>query len=222
MKQTPILFLIGVLILMMGLGCAGNTSAKTNQDKAIPDSNRRAMMVKEIQQLLPAVKEVVSDPEIEANFVGHWTEQSIIDMGGGLSGDDIYFFPDKTYMYTHWADIIEEHICDKGRWAYEQGFLSIYSDNTIKITSWLPRPGDTTYLPIQYPIDGKDRLLLMGTDKGFSYGVGGKRLHDDSDLFLITFGKIEDITVEGTEGIKANLMKQSRWLMEADKQEEPK
>src|SRR5262245_18661708 len=43
-------------------------------------------------------------------LTGHWTQ------GPGLTGAELYLFPDATYIYTEWGCVEPETIHDKGNW----------------------------------------------------------------------------------------------------------
>lgn len=89
----------------------------------------------------------VSDLEL----AGVWTN------GGGLAGNILYLFPDRTYIYTEWADIQPETIYDKGHWQVAGGVLLMRPDADV---FWTPR-SDRRYLCLE---SGQQGLLLLGID----------------------------------------------------------
>src|SRR5207244_12814222 len=50
---------------------------------------------------------------------------------GGLSGDDLYLFPDGTYIYCVWADIEPLTVRDKGAWKLADGVVVMTSDRDV-------------------------------------------------------------------------------------------
>src|SRR5437660_10101729 len=54
---------------------------------------------------------------------------------GGLSGDDLYLFPDGTYIYCEWADIEPLTVRDKGAWKLADGLVVLTSDRDV---TWDP------------------------------------------------------------------------------------
>ena len=52
--------------------------------------------------------------------------------GSGLSGEDLYLFPDRSYYYVHWADIEPPTIYDKGFWSFSQGVLELHGDHSYR------------------------------------------------------------------------------------------
>src|SRR5437016_13000138 len=56
---------------------------------------------------------------------------------GGLSGDDLYLFPDGTYIYGEWADIEPLTLRDKGAWKLADGLVVLTS---VRDVTWGPAP----------------------------------------------------------------------------------
>ena len=67
-------------------------------------------------------------------LAGQYTSSSqelVKRMGGFLSGNDLYLFPDGTYIYCEWADIQPTTIYDRGKWTFRNGFVGLTSDAEI-------------------------------------------------------------------------------------------
>src|SRR6266699_5616844 len=51
---------------------------------------------------------------------------------GGLSGDDLHLFPDGTYIYCEWADIMPVTVYDKGMWRMSGLTIELTSDAEVR------------------------------------------------------------------------------------------
>ena len=85
------------------------------------------------------------------------------EMGAGLSGDDLYLFPDGTYIYDEWADIEPTTIRDKGKWTILQGFVQLTSDAEI---TW-DAGAERKYLAVHRQTHA-DEILLVGTENALA------------------------------------------------------
>ncbi|MFH0888642.1 MAG: tetratricopeptide repeat protein [Planctomycetota bacterium] len=170
-----IIVLIGIILLV---GCSTTSPKET--------------VIKKIQQFLPSVKGLPPDLDKEETLIGHFADPNPALFTGGLSGCDIYLFPDKTYFYIDWADISPEHIADKGIWIYKNGLLTLQSDNLIPKKY---QPKEKNYIPMLFPYKGKDWFLIMGLEREFSYyKEEAAKDNDESQLLVCTLGKLETIT----------------------------
>ena len=89
----------------------------------------------------------------EAALLGNWGG------GPGLSGSELYFFHDHTYIYTEWADVEPETIYDKGRWTVAAGVLTLVPDRDV---TWSPK-NDRRFLTVRET--GQAINLLFGLDR---------------------------------------------------------
>ena len=71
---------------------------------------------------------------MQANLAGKYSSPTK-EFSPGLSGDNLYLFPDGTYIYDEWADIQPLTIYDKGEWKVDDGIIVLSSDKEI---SWDP------------------------------------------------------------------------------------
>jgi hypothetical protein len=79
--------------------------------------------------------------------------------GGGLSGFNFYLFEDIHFIYTQWADIQPETICDKGTWRSEGDILFLSRDADI---TWHSPTSESRYLIFRIADDFT--TLLLGLD----------------------------------------------------------
>jgi len=123
-------------------------------------------------------------------------------IGGQLSGDTLYLFPDGTYIYSEWADISPDTIYDKGAWTYSAGIVRLVSDPEVK---W--EPGIDRQLVAFRRSSVPDEILLIGITQrlaDFEEQAG-----DDPELMLLIVGKERFKSVKASEvpKLKARLMK---------------
>jgi len=124
-------------------------------------------------------------------------------IGAGLSGDDLYIFPDKTYIYCQWSDISPYAITDKGAWTFSGGVLELNSDSDI---TWNTRL-DRHFLAVRRLSFPKEILLLgIETDLPFFEGEAGS----DPQVSLLIAGKQRDATISPAAAakLKAKLIRE--------------
>src|SRR6266480_6371654 len=81
------------------------------------------------------------------------------EIGAGLSGDDLYLFPDGTYIYNEWADIEPTTIRDKGTWKIAEGLVQLTSDRDV---TW-DAGAERKYIAVRRR-SRTDEILLIGTE----------------------------------------------------------
>ena len=108
------------------------------------------------------------DPVTEltpVKIAGQYTnpgKELIRRIGGALSGDVLYVFPDNTYVYCEWADIMPTTVFDKGTWDISDGILKLTSGPEI---TWNPEVERDSWL---CTVDPKPRRFSWWEEiKGF-------------------------------------------------------
>ena len=126
------------------------------------------------------------------------------ELGGALSGDELYLFPDGTYIYCEWADIEPLTIYDKGQWSAVDGLIRLRSGPEIQ---W-PPGAEREFIAAQRPGHSKE-ILLVGTQGKLSYFEDNAA--DDPQLMLLIVGLLREETLDQREGetVRARLMKES-------------
>jgi len=129
--------------------------------------------------------------------------------GGALSGDDLYIFPDQTYIYCEWADISPTTIIDKGTWSFSGSVLELKSDPEITWGTRLER----RLLVVRRPSHTKE-ILLMGIEEELPYFE--KEAGDDPAGMLLIVGRQRRRVIKpaGAARLKARLMQES-WRPES-------
>jgi len=108
-----------------------------------------------------------------------------------LAGDELYLFPDNTYVYLHWADVMPIEICDRGTWEYRDGFVVLKTDETVK--HYL-RLLDHIYLPVTVPT--AQRVKNAGEKNGKSSERSSARAQNTTKSVAET---IEDFLLLGVD-----------------------
>ena len=70
-------------------------------------------------------------------FVGHYRKPGPTVLGcrygfGSLSGIDLFLFPDSTYIYAEWCDIMPLTIHGKGDWSASNGVVRLMDDGQLR------------------------------------------------------------------------------------------
>jgi len=132
------------------------------------------------------------------------SQELIKRTGPPLSGEILYIFPDNSYVYCEWADIMPNTVVDKGIWSLNGDILELKSDPEVV---WDPKL-ERKFLAVRRP-PHKDEILLMGLKKSLSYF--DKHAGDDPELMLliVTLARKEPVSQAATAGLKAKLMREA-------------
>jgi hypothetical protein len=106
-------------------------------------------------------------------LMGTWAEGGV----PGLSGSNLYLFPDGSYVYTEWADVLPETIYDKGRWKCALGVLALVPDADITSDPKTHR----RYLVLQLrgaAGNAEPHTVLLGAEADESLGLLGREPAD--------------------------------------------
>lgn len=124
-------------------------------------------------------------------------------VGGPLSGNSLYIFPDNTYIYCEWADIMPNTVFDKGTWSFSEGVLRLKSAPEI---TWDPEL-ERRFLAVRRPFHAKE-IILVGIEKELPYFE--KDAGDDPELMLLIVARLRDKAVSqaSAAGLKASLMRE--------------
>ena len=114
--------------------------------------------------------EAVATPSL-AELAGRYTTTSKElgkRVGPFLAGDDLYLFPDGTYIYREWADIAPVTVHDMGTWSVEEGLVKLKSGPEV---SW--DPGEYRWYGIEYALPYFEKKA--GNDPAFMLLVNAKK-----------------------------------------------
>jgi hypothetical protein len=123
-------------------------------------------------------------------------------VGPFLSGNDLYLFPDGTYIYCEWTDIEPVTVYDKGTWAFKNGEVALTSDPEI---TWKPR-AERAYVAV-HRWSRTAEILLVGTGRDLDYFE--KHAGNDPEFMLLVSAKKREKTFsqQEAEKLKVTLMK---------------
>jgi len=164
-----------------------------------------ARILQDVQRVVPAVSAPASESETLALLPAHFSDSNSKvggPVGRGLSGEDLYLFPDRSYLYLRWADILPPTIFDRGTWLFGNNVMSLQSDHSVPQRDF---PKDSRFVPLYYTISGKRTLLLMGASWNFSYFEKKAKTNDDFMLFLCTLTHIEPIEPVNAETLQKKI-----------------
>jgi hypothetical protein len=81
--------------------------------------------------------------------------------GRGFAGRVLYLFPDGSFIFTEWLDILPERTLTRGAWDYHRGRIRITSSRPPNVLR------DSFYVPLKFTDSYRDCLVLLGTPNGF-------------------------------------------------------
>ena len=126
------------------------------------------------------------------------------EIGVGLSGDDLYLFPDGTYIYDEWGDIEPTTIRDKGRWSVAEGFVRLTSDADI---TWAAR-AERKYIAVHRQTHTEE-ILLVGTENALVRFEQDAKNEPEIELLVVCRERSKSISTAETRKLKHKLMRQS-------------
>lgn len=101
-----------------------------------------------------------------------------------FSGEDLYLFPDGSYIYLFWSDIPPATIQDKGHWVVSKGQVRLASDPDI---TWNPG-ADRRYLLVRRSSHPQE-ILAIGEERDIPYFE--KNADDDPEFQLLIGSKMQ-------------------------------
>jgi len=126
-------------------------------------------------------------------------------IGGALSGDELYLFPDGTYIYCEWADISPRTVEDKGKWKFNAGLLELTSDPEIIWQTSLERE----YVAV-YRKSHPEEVLLVGTGRDLAYFEDNAGDDPEFMLLINSKGREKNIKQSKAAKLKAKIMAEAR------------
>jgi hypothetical protein len=142
-----------------------------------------------------------------SGVAGHYTnppKDLVKRIGGVLNGDDLYLFPDETYIYCEWADVQPLTIYDKGTWTFTSGAVELRSDSDV---TWDPE-ADRTYLAVRRRSKKKE-VLLVGTHSDLSRFETESQDDPELTLLIVCKGRRGKLTRAASQIVKTQLLEQS-------------
>lgn len=154
---------------------------------------------------LQAKIDVVSVPNLTpSELAGQYTNASeeLSKRLPPMGSENLFVFPDKTYIFTFVADIPPDTISDKGTWSLDGETLRLESDKDI---TWKSKRVERRHLVVRRR--GHDNeLFLVGRDRDLPY-FERKAKDDPEFMFLLCSLKREKtISAAETESLRKKLM----------------
>jgi hypothetical protein len=118
-----------------------------------------------------------------------------------LSGDDLYLFPDGSYVYLVWSDIPPETIQDKGQWAVSEGEVRLTSDSDI---TWRAR-AERRYLLVRRRSHPQE-ILAIGVERDIPYFEKNADRDPEFQLLIGSKMQISRISPKESAQLKEKLM----------------
>jgi hypothetical protein len=125
-------------------------------------------------------------------------------VGPFKGGDDLYLFPDGTFVYCEWTDVSPLTVYDKGTWRIAEGLVELRSDPKV---TWDPEI-ERRYAAIRRS-SGNKEILLIGVARDlvrFEKDAG-----KDAGFMLLVIAKKRETTFskEAAGRVKARLLKEA-------------
>ena len=202
---------MGRLILVFVLTLV--SSMAHSDDAPTPDE-----ILATVQKHVPTVRKLSAPADPIRAFAGKFSPSAELkpSVGGALSGDYLYLFADRSFIYVHWADIPpRKTIHDKGSWTYEGGFIVLSTDNSVPQKHAVKH--DSRYVPLLMTFGSHEHLSLIGTNRRFDFfrekvdeplppAINVSRIKE-SLLRICTYARSETYTESEEQETKARLMK---------------
>jgi hypothetical protein len=123
-------------------------------------------------------------------------------VGPPLRGNNLYIFPDNTYVYCEWADIMPTTVFDRGTWSFSETVLRLKSAPEITWDPHLERRFLAAHRPTRI-----EEILLVGIDEDLPY-FEEKAGNDPELMLLIIAGQREQAIGQAESAkLKASLMR---------------
>ncbi len=138
-----------------------------------------------------------------SDIAGHYSSHPKELGRSPLSGNDLYLFPDGSYLYLEWADVEPLTVRDKGTWTFSSSKVQLKSDPDV---TWDPG-AERTYLVVHRESKPAE-VLLIGLGRALSYFE--EKADDDPNFMLLLVAKTrtESIHQKSAARIKAKLMRE--------------
>jgi len=122
-----------------------------------------------------------------------------------LSGEDLYLFPDGTYIHLQWCDIPPVVIDDTGTWVVSNGLVKLRSHPEVTWRNIVQRE----YLVLRHDFGSSKPILLIGISSDIPYFEKNAKKDPEFMLLMLSRVRTEDIKPENSDKVKTNLMKES-------------
>ncbi len=139
-----------------------------------------------------------------SDIAGHYSSKPKELGRSALSGNDLYLFPDSSYLYLEWADVEPPTIRDKGTWAFSAGTVRLTSDPEV---TWDP-DAERSYVVVHREARPRE-ALLVGLSRALPYFE--EKANGDPNFMLLPVAntRTESIAHKPAARVKAKLMREA-------------
>jgi hypothetical protein len=123
------------------------------------------------------------------------------ELGVGLTGDDLYLFPDGTYVFAEWGDVQPTVVRDKGKWKIANNLVQLASDADVR---WSPG-AERKYLAVHRSSQSSE-VLLVGTEDALSSFETNAKSEPEIELLVVSKERKTAIRMESATSVKRELM----------------
>jgi hypothetical protein len=158
---------------------------------------------------LQARIDVVSVPSLTpSELAGQYTNASeeLRKYVPPMGAENLFIFPDKTYIFTFTADIPPDTISDKGTWSLDADTLRLKSDKDI---TWKSKRVDRRHLVVRRR-GHDDELFLVGVDWNLPQFERTAKGDPEFTFLLLSLKREKTIASKDAEQLRKKLMKE-KW-----------
>jgi hypothetical protein len=118
-------------------------------------------------------------------------------------GRNLYLFPDDTYVYCEWGDVLDETVFDKGTWRLQGSRIALSSSPDV---TW-PNRGQRAYVAVRR--DNRSEILLVGEEADLPEIEAYAGDRSETALLLHSYTRLQTIPSDGAREAKAELLKRA-------------
>jgi len=147
--------------------------------------------------------------------IGNLTTQAVAGLYGSspdevrehivpFSGNELYLFPDRSYIDLFWSDIPPRTIQDKGHWVVSDGGIDLTSDSEV---TWSPVT-ERRYLLLRRHSHPQE-ILAIGVKHDIPYFEKNAGSYPEFQLLIGSKTRIAEISLKSTARLKQKLMREA-------------
>ncbi len=174
----------------------------------VPQSSNQKRELTPLQRLQAKI-DVVSVPNLSPSaLAGQYTDdsQELRKYVPPMGAENLFVFPDKTYIFTFVSDIPPDTISDKGTWSLEGDTLRLESDKDI---TWKSKRVDRRHLVVRRR-GHDDELFLVGMDWNLPQFERTAKDDPEFTFLLLSLKREKTIAAKDAEQLRKKLMKE-KW-----------
>lgn len=156
---------------------------------------------------LRAKVSVVSASDAAGGLAGKYSSAHPDLLEGHLrlhSGRTLYLFPDQTYVYCEWGDLLDETVYDKGKWRVHDGQIKLNSDPDV---TWSER-GQRVYVVVRR-LNRPAEVLLVGVDWDLPQLEASEASRAEFRLLLHSYLRLEHLDRTTSVLVKRDLLRRA-------------